>query len=128
MPRTPYVGRSFNATRAGIHADGLLKDEEIYNIFDTQKILNKKPIVSINNHSGLAGIAYWINAYYELDDENKVDKQDKLVVKMKEMIEGEYTCGRDTIMGDDELDNMVRIIDKKLHKVLDIRERKLKID
>ena len=25
----PFVGRSFNATRAGIHADGMLKDEEI---------------------------------------------------------------------------------------------------
>lgn len=29
---TPFVGRNFNTTRAGIHADGLLKDEEIYNI------------------------------------------------------------------------------------------------
>jgi isopropylmalate/homocitrate/citramalate synthase len=27
----PLVGRDFNVTRAGIHADGLLKDEEIYN-------------------------------------------------------------------------------------------------
>ena len=36
---TPFVGRSFNVTRAGIHADGLLKDEEIYNVFDTAKIL-----------------------------------------------------------------------------------------
>ena len=25
----PFVGRDFNVTRAGIHADGLLKDEEI---------------------------------------------------------------------------------------------------
>ncbi len=36
-PRTPFVGRYFNATRAGIHAGGLLKDEEIYNIFNTEK-------------------------------------------------------------------------------------------
>lgn len=40
-PRTPFVGRWFNTTRAGIHADGLLKDEEIYNIFNTEKILNR---------------------------------------------------------------------------------------
>ena len=33
-PMTPFVGRNFNCTRAGIHADGLLKDEEIYNIFN----------------------------------------------------------------------------------------------
>ncbi len=40
-PMTPFVGKSFNVTRAGIHADGLLKDEEIYNIFDTRKILGR---------------------------------------------------------------------------------------
>ena len=38
-PRTPFVGKNFNVTRAGIHADGLLKNEEIYNIFDTEKFL-----------------------------------------------------------------------------------------
>ena len=42
---TPFVGRNFNMTRAGIHADGLLKDEEIYNIFNTRKLLNRKPTV-----------------------------------------------------------------------------------
>lgn len=36
-PQTPFVGSNFNVTRAGIHADGLLKNEEIYNIFDTGK-------------------------------------------------------------------------------------------
>ena len=34
--RTPLVGKNFNVTRAGIHADGLLKNEEIYNVFDTE--------------------------------------------------------------------------------------------
>ena len=28
--RTPFVGKNFNVTRAGIHADGMLKNEEIY--------------------------------------------------------------------------------------------------
>ena len=36
-PMTPFVGRNFNVTKAGIHADGLLKDEEIYNIFNTSR-------------------------------------------------------------------------------------------
>ena len=75
-PRTPFVGRSFNSTRAGIHADGMLKDEEIYNIFDTKKILNRPMHVSINNSSGLAGIAYWINEYYDLPDEYKISKNE----------------------------------------------------
>ena len=32
-PMTPFVGENFNVTRAGIHADGLIKDEEIANSF-----------------------------------------------------------------------------------------------
>ena len=39
----PLVGSDFNATRAGIHADGLIKNPEIYNIFDTEKLLNRPP-------------------------------------------------------------------------------------
>ena len=62
----PFVGSAFNVTRAGIHADGLLKNEEIYNIFDTGKFLNRPPLVSVSNTSGLAGIAHWINSYYHL--------------------------------------------------------------
>lgn len=115
-PHTPFVGRSFNATRAGIHADGMLKDEEIYNIFDTKAILNRPAHVSINNTSGLAGIAYWINDYYELPDEHKIDKKDPLIAKVKEMIDAEYANGRNSIMGDDELDNLIRIANPKRHK------------
>ena len=56
-PMTPFVGRNFNVTKAGIHADGLLKDEEIYNIFDTARLLNRPASVQISKTSGLAGIA-----------------------------------------------------------------------
>ena len=38
-----------------------------YNIFDTNKLLNRPMHVSINNTSGLAGIAYWINMKFKLD-------------------------------------------------------------
>lgn len=115
-PRTPFVGRAFNATRAGIHADGMLKDEEIYNIFDTKKILNRPAHVSINNASGLAGIAYWINDYYELTGDIRVDKHDPIVAFVKDKISEEYENGRNSIMGDDELDTLVRLADKKKHK------------
>lgn len=115
---TPFVGRSFNATRAGIHADGMLKDPEIYNIFDTEKILNRPARVSINNASGLAGIAYWINDYYCLPEDHKIDKKDELIVKMKEQIDKEYAAGRNSIWGDDELDDMIRLIDRDRHRVL----------
>ena len=118
--RTPFVGRSFNATRAGIHADGMMKDPEIYNIFNTEKILGRKPVVAINNTSGLAGIAYWINEYYDLDGDAQVKKTDPIVEKVKALVDAAYAGGRTTVMGDDELDNMVRISDKRLHKLLDI--------
>ena len=62
--RTPFVGKNFNVTRAGIHADGLLKNEEIYNIFDTEKFLNRPVMVAVSNTSGLAGIAHWICLLY----------------------------------------------------------------
>ena len=116
--RTPFVGRSFNSTRAGIHADGMLKDEEIYNIFDTNKLLNRPMHVSINNTSGLAGIAYWINEYYELPKEHKIEKTHPIVAKVKAMIDKEYEDGRCSVMGEDELDNMLRICDKDFHKKL----------
>jgi isopropylmalate/homocitrate/citramalate synthase len=117
-PRTPFVGRSFNSTRAGIHADGMLKDEEIYNIFDTKKLLNRPMHVSINNTSGLAGIAYWINEYYELPEDKKIEKTHPIVAKIKEMIDAEYANGRCTVIGDDELDDMLLSCDKKFHKKL----------
>lgn len=102
-PMTPFVGRNFNLTRAGIHADGLMKDEEIYNIFDTKKFLNRPPMVAVSSVSGLAGIACWINSYYRLDGENAVDKKNPCVLKMKEWIDGEYSSGRVTVISDEEL-------------------------
>lgn len=110
-PKTPFVGRAFNSTRAGIHADGMLKDEEIYNIFDTAKLLNRPARVSVNKTSGLAGIAFWINDYYKLPDEHKVEKQDPLVVSMKERIDAEYEEGRNSSFGDDELVNLIYVIE-----------------
>lgn len=117
-PRTPFVGRNFNLTRAGIHADGMLKDQEIYNIFDTGKILNRPPLVAIDSHSGTAGIAYWINAYFKLEGDNKIDKKDELVIKIKELVDKEYESCRTTSIGDDELVDMIHNTDSKRYKKL----------
>ena len=102
-PMTPFVGRNFNVTRAGIHADGLMKDEEIYNIFDTSAILNRPPLVSVSASSGLAGIACWINNYFRLSGERLVNKKDPAVAKIKEWVDREYENGRVTVISDDEL-------------------------
>ena len=114
-PRTPFVGKNFNVTKAGIHADGMLKDQESYNIFDTQQILGRAPRVVVDSFSGLAGIAYWINSYYELPTENKVQKSDDIVVKIKEFVDKEYALGRTTAISDKELDTMVGLLNPQIH-------------
>ena len=115
-PMTPFVGDNFNVTRAGIHADGLMKDAEIYNIFDTDKILNRPAEVAISNTSGLAGIAYWINKHYKLGGSKAVTKHDDIVVKVKAEIDKEYEDGRTTLMGDDELKMIISAIDSDFPK------------
>ena len=100
---TPFIGRDFNVTRAGIHADGLLKDEEIYNIFNTKKILGRAATVLISKTSGLAGIAYWINDYYRLQGEQQVAKNDELVLALKEWVDEIYEAGRVTSLAVNEI-------------------------
>ncbi|MBE7001899.1 MAG: 2-isopropylmalate synthase [Ruminococcaceae bacterium] len=104
---TPFVGRNFNVTRAGIHADGLMKDQEIYTIFDTEKLLGRPATVQIGKASGLAGIAYWINQNYGLKGEKLLDKRDPLVVALKEWIDKEYEDGRQTVLSNKELETKI---------------------
>ena len=106
-PRTPFVGKNFNVTRAGIHADGLLKNEEIYNIFDTEKFLNRPVLVAVSNTSGLAGIAHWMNTYYHLKGDRQVSKTSPLVAKVKEWVDAEYEGGRVTAITDEELEVVI---------------------
>ena len=106
-PMTPFVGRNFNVTRAGIHADGLLKDEEIYNIFNTEKLLNRPASVAISKNSGLAGIAYWVNQNYGLKGERELNKQSPLVVKLKEWVDAQYEDGRTAALSNEELESKI---------------------
>jgi isopropylmalate/homocitrate/citramalate synthase len=107
-PRTPFVGRNFNVTQAGIHADGLMKDEEIYNIFNTEKLLNRPVGVAINQTSGTAGIAHWINSHFRLTGDRKVSKRDEKVLRLKEWVDEQYRNGRVTCISDQELEKAIR--------------------
>lgn len=107
-PRQPFVGRHFNVTRAGIHADGMLKNEEIYNIFDTAAILNRPATVAVDAHGGLAAVAHWINSYFRLIGDNALSKTDPLVAAVRAKVDALYAAGRNTVMGDEELEIMVR--------------------
>ena len=120
-PRTPFVGRNFNSTRAGIHADGLLKDEEIYNIFDTAAILNRPATVSVDSYSGTAGIAHWINGFFRLKGDCQIDKRDPIVNDIKERLDLIYSEGRNTVMGDEELELLLKQCDPRLYKQLNAR-------
>ncbi|MBN1594628.1 2-isopropylmalate synthase [candidate division FCPU426 bacterium] len=105
----PLVGANFNVTRAGIHADGLMKDQEIYNIFDTEKVLNRPVDIGITDKSGVAGIAYWINSRLKIPEKFKVEKNDPGVVAIKEWVDEEYKNGRVTGISDEEMWEQARI-------------------
>ena len=105
--RTPFVGDEFNVTRAGIHADGMLKNKEIYNSFDTEKFLGRLPSVAVNSYSGLAGIAAWINNYLKLNGDKKIDKNDKKLMPIKKWMDEEYMNGRTASISDIELKELV---------------------
>ena len=107
-PRQPFVGRHFNVTRAGIHADGMLKDEEIYNAFNTATILNRPATVAVDSRGGTASIAHWLNSYFRLSGQHEIGKTDPLVIAMREQVDALYAEGRTTVMGDEELEVMVR--------------------
>lgn len=107
-PNYPFVGEAFNATSAGIHADGVIKNEEIYNIFDTLKILNRPIKVTITDKSGTAGIAYWINQRLGLKDDKKIDKKHPSIVKIYSWIEKQYNEGRTTSISDEEMEKLCR--------------------
>lgn len=105
-PNYPFVGENFNVTRAGIHADGLEKNEEIYNIFDTEKILDRPIEVAITDKSGKAGIAHWINRHFKLDGADRIDKRHPGVSRIYQYVVKEYEEGRTTSMSDGELEKL----------------------
>ena len=113
-PMTPFVGSAFNVTRAGIHADGIMKDTRIYNIFDTDKILNRSAEVDISNTSGAAGVVYWINKHIGKIDGEEMTKHSPLVIAVKEAIDLLYEDGRTTLLGNDELMDIVNTVNSRL--------------
>ncbi len=99
----PLVGKDFNVTRAGIHADGLLKNEEIYNCFDTLKLLNRPVGVAITDKSGAAGIKHYIEEKYQIE----IMKHDPRVVAIKDRIDAEYAAERASAISDAEMDEWI---------------------
>jgi isopropylmalate/homocitrate/citramalate synthase len=107
-PSMPFVGANFNATSAGIHADGILKNEEIYNIFNTAKILSRPISISVNDKSGLAGIAQWINSHFALTGKERIEKTHPGVAKINQWVTKLYEDGRTTAISDQEMEKATR--------------------
>ena len=104
----PFVGSEFNTTKAGIHIDGISKDEEIYNVFDTAKILNRPMGIAVTDKSGVAGISHWINTHFALGGDRKIDKRHPGVAKIYRSVMRSYEGGRTTAMSNEEMERKVR--------------------
>ena len=102
----PFVGRDFNVTRAGIHADGLNRDERIYNIFDTGKILGRPPGVAITDKSGVDGVVHWVNNYLGLEGQDRLGKLK--LVKIARWVLDQYEAGRTTAIAEEEMEVLVQ--------------------
>src|SRR6266566_2548070 len=104
--RLPLVGDNFNVTRAGVHADGLIKDEEIYNPFDTTGLLHRPPRVAITDKSGAAGLLMWIRDHRPGLSAG-LTKQDPRLRHLSETIIEQFSAGRITSLGDEEVGDLV---------------------
>lgn len=102
----PFVGKDFNTTRAGIHAGGLRRDEEIYNIFDTTALLNRPPKVAITDKSGTDGVAMWVNNFLGLTGKDQLTVMK--VAKIQRWVMDQYEKeGRLTSISDKEMEEQV---------------------
>jgi isopropylmalate/homocitrate/citramalate synthase len=99
----PLLGSEFNVTRAGIHADGLLKDEEIYNVFDTERLLGRPVGVAVNDKSGAAGVAFWVNQRLGRKGGDRLDKHHPAIQAIHDAIKAQYDAGRASSMTQDEM-------------------------
>ncbi|MCX5798527.1 MAG: histone-lysine N-methyltransferase [Proteobacteria bacterium] len=109
IPRSqPLVGMDFNTTAAGVHIDGVVKNEEIYASFDSKRILNRPIAVNITDKSGLAGIAHWINSRFALLGKDRIEKTNPGIAKINKWIIKQYDEGRITFISDDEMEHFAR--------------------
>ncbi len=110
----PFAGRDFNTTRAGIHAGGLRRNEEIYTIFDTRELLGRPPRVAITDKSGTDGVALWVNEFLGLEGDKRLSLTK--VVKIQRWVMNQYEKeGRLTAISEEELEEQVELHFPKLY-------------
>jgi isopropylmalate/homocitrate/citramalate synthase len=103
------VGRGFNTTSAGVHADGLLKNEEIYNVFNTDKLLRRPVRLAMNDKSGLAGIVLWIRHNLGEGAKTPLQKDHPGVKRIYEWMTAQYDTGRVAQISDAEIREQAKL-------------------
>jgi isopropylmalate/homocitrate/citramalate synthase len=85
-----------------------MKDPEIYNIFDTERLLNRPVGVKINDKSGAAGVAYWVNQYLGLAGGEQLDKRHPAIMNIAAWVDVQYHQGRTTAIASEEMTELIR--------------------
>ena len=85
-------------------------DEEIYNIFNTGKIVNRPLSVEVNKNSGLSGVAYWLNQTLKLTGDEKITKNDPRTAILKEWVDKQYEGGRMTFISEEEMEEALKTL------------------
>ena len=64
----------------------------------------------------MAGVAHWINSYFGLKNEQRLDKKDARIEKVKAWVDAQYTDGRTTALSDDEIAQAIQVLVPELTK------------
>ena len=103
----PLVGKNFDITSAGVHADGMIKNPEVYASYDLARILGKTPKSAVGSYSGASGIAWRVNDLLHLRREEWLSKDHPGIGLIREEVKKQYAEGRITTFSDLEI---VRLI------------------
>jgi hypothetical protein len=84
-----------------------LKNEEIYNVFNTEKLLRRPVGLAITDKSGMAGVALWVRHHIG-EGEPPLSKDHPGVRKVHEWVMAQYEDGRATPISDREMADQTR--------------------
>ena len=82
-----------------------MKNEEIYNPFDTVRLLNRPVRIGLTDKSGIAGVMAWMQDRYELPPVG--ERRCPHLRRSATGLRSEYEDGRVTAVSDEEMDEQV---------------------
>lgn len=104
----PLLGSNFTLTRAGVHADGMVKNPEIYASFDYLRFLGTKPSSVVGRYSGASGVAWKINELLGLRREEWINKRDPRIHVILEHVSNLYEDGRVMAISEKEMRDLAQ--------------------